>query len=75
MDVQAARAGILRLHAADNLVVTTKAFQKNAQPLGEGAPLTTHVPLGHKIATEDMPIGTAILKFGQIIGYATQPIG
>ena len=74
MDIQANRSGILRLHTADNLVVTTKPFPKNAQPLGEGVPLATHVPLGHKIATEDMAVGTAILKFGQIIGYATQPI-
>ncbi len=75
MDSQAARAGILRLHVADNLVVTTKPFPKGVQPLGEGLPLVTHVPLGHKIATKDMSEGNAILKFGQIIGYATQAIG
>jgi altronate hydrolase len=75
MDIQSSRVGILRLHAADNLVVTTKPFPKGAQPLGDGTPLITHVPLGHKIATEEMATGTAILKFGQIIGYATQPIG
>ena len=29
---------------------------------------------GHKIAREDIPLGGAITKFGQVIGYATKPI-
>jgi altronate hydrolase len=74
MDIAAERTGTLRLHQNDNLVVTVKPFPKGAQPLGDGLPLEKPVPLGHKIAAEDIAEGAAIIKFGQIIGYATVPI-
>ena len=39
-----------------------------------GAPLAAPVAPGHKIAREDIPLGGAVTKFGQVIGYATRPI-
>lgn len=74
MDIATEAAGTLRLHGSDNVVVTVRPFARGAQPLGDGAPLDRPVPLGHKIATGDMDTGTAVLKFGQIIGYTTQPV-
>jgi altronate hydrolase len=74
MDIAAERAGTLRLHPADNVVVTVKPFAKGSVPLDGGAPLPAPVPLGHKIAALDIASGAAILKFGQIIGYATAPV-
>ena len=50
----------LVLHPADNIAVLTER-----QP-----PLSA----GHKIATRAIPAGQAVLKFGQIIGTATQDI-
>lgn len=32
------------------------------------------IPFGHKIALTDIAPGTDIIKYGQIIGYATKPI-
>ena len=32
------------------------------------------VPMGHKVATRAIPKGAAVVKFGQIIGYATDDI-
>ena len=32
------------------------------------------IPFGHKIALRDIAIGEDIVKYGHIIGYATQPI-
>jgi len=33
------------------------------------------VPRGHKVAVRDLPAGTAVRKYGQVIGVATAPIG
>lgn len=67
--------GVLRLNRDDNVVVLTRAFAAGSRPIGEGAPLTRLVPPGHKIAIGAMAEGAPIVKFGQIIGYASQPIG
>jgi altronate dehydratase small subunit len=32
------------------------------------------IPLGHKIATGDIPMGKYVVKYGQIIGVATRDI-
>jgi altronate dehydratase small subunit len=32
------------------------------------------VPFGHKIAIEDLPAGTEIRKYGEVIGRTTAPI-
>ncbi|WP_258045390.1 UxaA family hydrolase [Mesorhizobium sp. NBSH29] len=66
--------GVIRLNARDNVVVLTKAFPAGQQPIGSGTALERLVPSGHKIATQNIPLGEPILKFGQIIGYASQPI-
>lgn len=67
--------GVLRLNRDDNVIVLTRAFAAGSRPIGEGAPLTRLVPPGHKIAIGAMAEGAPIVKFGQIIGYASQPIG
>jgi altronate hydrolase len=74
MSSQTLADGLLRLHAEDNCVVTTKGFRAGEKPLGEGEPLSGAVPGGHKIADRPIPRGGAVLKFGQIIGYATEPV-
>lgn len=66
--------GVIRLHGNDNVVVLTKAFGAGQRPAGTGVALERLVPSGHKIATADIPEGEPILKFGQIIGYASRPI-
>ena len=33
------------------------------------------VPLGHKLALSDISRGDKVLKYGEVIGLATQPIG
>jgi altronate hydrolase len=66
--------GTIRLHEKDNVIVLTKSFPANSTPAGTGRPLTRNTPSGHKIATSDIPSGCAVIKFGQIIGYASEPI-
>ena len=69
-----AAEGTIRLHEKDNVIVLTKAFPAGSRPAGTGNALTRNTPSGHKIATSDIPAGKAVLKFGQIIGYASEPI-
>ena len=66
--------GTLRLNSQDNVIVLTKFFGAGTKPAGTGAPLEKLVPSGHKIAVSDIAEGQPVLKFGQIIGYASRPI-
>jgi altronate hydrolase len=63
---------VTRLHPDDNVVVAAHSLPAGAAV--EGAALPKPVPMGHKIATAAIPAGAAVLKFGQIIGYATVDI-
>ena len=62
----------LRLNALDNLVVAVDAIEHGA-PV-EGVHATARVPRGHKMATAKIEKGAPVLKFGQIIGFATEDI-
>jgi altronate hydrolase len=64
----------LRLHAKDNVAILTEKAGAGATPLGTGAPLEAPVQPGHKLATTEIATGDPVYKFGQVIGYATQPI-
>ena len=62
----------LRLNAKDNLVVAVDAIGIGAGI--EGVAATARVPRGHKMATAKIAKGAPVLKFGQIIGFATEDI-
>jgi altronate hydrolase len=66
--------GTIRLHEKDNVIVLTKAFPAGSRPAGSGTALTRNTPSGHKIATSDIALNQPVIKFGQIIGYASEPI-
>ena len=70
----AAVDGTIRLHEKDNVIVLTKSFPSGSKPAGFGQALTRNVPSGHKVATSDILAGDPVIKFGQIIGYASEPI-
>jgi altronate hydrolase len=67
-------SGTIRLNERDNVIVLTRAFPAGSQPAGTGQPLAKNTPAGHKVATADIAAGRPIVKFGQIIGYASVPI-
>jgi len=64
----------VRLHPDDNVVVAAVSLPTGAALEGENATVLRAVPMGHKVATRPIASGAAIVKFGQIIGYATQDI-
>ncbi len=65
-------ARILRLNAADNLIVAVDAIELGAT--ADGVVATVRVPRGHKMATAKIAKGEPVLKFGQIIGFASEDI-
>lgn len=62
----------VRLSPRDTVVTATRALEAGTEI--DGAMTTSLIPSGHKIATAHMPKGAEILKYGQLIGYATQEI-
>ena len=66
-------ARTLRLHPEDNVVVALDVLQPG-DPTAAGVPAAARVPKGHKMATVPVAAGAPVMKFGQVIGFATRPI-
>ncbi len=64
----------VRLHPDDNIVVAAISIPAGTFLEGEGVAAARTIPMGHKIAVRRVEKGAAILKFGQVIGYATEEI-
>jgi altronate hydrolase len=62
----------LRLNASDNVVVAVDQIALGARARGVVA--TARIPRGHKMAMSVIEKGAPVLKFGQIIGFATETI-
>src|SRR5436190_20268225 len=65
----------LRLRDSDNVAVAKRPLSAGLS-LNGSIPLTTdrEIPAGHKIAVAAIEEGAAILKYGQVIGYARRRI-
>ena len=63
---------MLRLHATDNVIVAVDPV--DAGTTVEGILARARVPKGHKMASAAIATGGPIIKFGQIIGFASQDI-
>jgi altronate hydrolase len=68
----AATPRTLRLNPSDNVIVAVDTVDTGAAPAGITA--TARIPRGHKMATAAIAKGQPVLKFGQIIGFATADI-
>ncbi|MGF1595006.1 MAG: UxaA family hydrolase [Kiloniellaceae bacterium] len=68
------RSPIIRLDAADNVVVARLKIPKGRAIPGEGVVTLHDVPLGHKIATRSIRKGEPVLKYNTIIGFAGEDI-
>ena len=67
-------AAALLLNPADDVAVARRRIAKG-EPTGlSGVTANQLIPRGHKVALRAIPGGTALRKFGQVIGIATQDI-
>ena len=65
-------ASYLRLHPTDNVVVAVAGLSPG--DIVDDVKITRRIPPGHKAAVRAIALGSPALKFGQIIGFATQDI-
>lgn len=64
----------VRLNRADNVVVTRAPIAAGVRVNEEAVTSRNPIPAGHKIATAAIAAGQPVIKYGQIIGFATQSI-
>ena len=62
----------LRLNAKDNIIVAVDTVMPDVTV--QGITATARIMRGHKMARDRIAKGQPILKFGQIIGFATEDI-
>jgi len=68
------RSPVIRLDAADNVVVARVEIPTGTFLAAEGVTTLHDVPLGHKIATRPLMKGEPVLKYNTIIGFAGEDI-
>ena len=64
--------GVIRLHAADNVVIALADLAAGVD--ADGVVTTQAIPRGHKVAVGPIAQGQMVLRYGQIIGQATHDI-
>ncbi len=71
-----AAADVVLLNAADNVCVALRPLARGAVVEIEGFQVTlaASIGTGHKIALREIPAGRPVVKYGQVIGGATQAI-
>lgn len=66
----------LRMTPEDNVATTLSDLSEgwSFEVSGTQIELTTDVPFGHKIALSDIDTGETVVKYGEVIGEATEQI-
>ena len=65
---------VIRLHSEDNVAVAVVELPVGTVVQSEGLVIQEPIPVGHKAATQPIPVGEPLRKYGQIIGFATNHI-
>ena len=63
----------IRLHPDDSVLIARSTLMENIE-VAPGVATTQRIPAGHKVAIRPIASGQPIHRYGQIIGFATQPI-
>lgn len=65
------------IHADDNVAVALEDIGRGEFVVlrdGERIVASDPIPCGHKVAIKDIPAGSAVVKYGEVIGTASVPI-
>jgi altronate hydrolase len=65
---------VIRIHAADNVVIARRQLLGGTVVAEEGVTVQGLVPPGHKLASRAIAPGEPVLRYGQVIGHALQPV-
>jgi altronate hydrolase len=71
---QFVRHPVLRLNAADDVVIALREIAAGTRLEAEGVTTSERIPPGHKVATRAVAQGSPVRRYDQIIGFATKPI-
>lgn len=64
----------IRLSPKDNVVVSRADILEGTEVPGEGVTTVNRIPTGHKLAIRAIAEGDAVVKYDQVIGFASKPI-
>jgi altronate hydrolase len=64
---------VIRLHADDGVLIARSTLLEGAA-VAPGVVTSQRIPAGHKVAIRPIAVGEPVRRYGQIIGFATQPI-
>jgi altronate hydrolase len=67
-------ARTIRLHPADDVVISLDQLVSGTHIVGEGVAVAGLIPPGHKMAARAIAAGEPVRRYGQIIGFASQAI-
>lgn len=77
-----AKTGLLAHHQGDAVAVAVRDLEPGTSSVGfldesPGATLDVvgKIPLGHKVALQDLAAGTDVIEYGTVIGRTTSDIG
>lgn len=71
----AEQAFYIKVHDTDNVAIIVNDHDLPASSrFPDGLELIEHIPQGHKVALNDIAKGGAIIRYGEIIGYALRAI-
>jgi altronate hydrolase len=65
---------VIRIHAADNVVIARQQLLGGTVVEAEHITVQGLVPPGHKLACRAIAVGEPVVRYGQVIGHATQAI-
>jgi galactarate dehydratase len=74
MSTPAPTSPVIQLNAKDNVSVARAIIPAGTLLPGSNVVARDEIPSGHKIATQPIEPGEAVLKYGQVIGLASAPI-
>lgn len=68
--------GLIHLHPEDNICIASRDLQKSESlSLQNGEmKVARDIGIGHKVARQAIGTGEPVRKYGQVIGFATEPI-
>ena len=68
--------GLIHLHQDDNIHIAARDIRSGEELAleGRGIRIQADIPIGHKIASQPIGAKSPVKKYGQVIGFATQPI-
>jgi len=65
---------VIKINPNDDVVIARTHIEAGTLLPTEGITVLNEVPEGHKVALYDIAVGAPVKRYGQIIGFATQPI-